>query len=115
MSRQKLFSVTIKDCIVQHYRGSGTGGQKKNKTESAARVIHEESGAVGECEEYREQSRNKQNAFRKMTETEKFKNWMKIEIARCTGELDRIERELDVEMKKVKVEIKDENGRWIDE
>ena len=30
--REKLFSVTLKDCNVTPYRGSGTGGQKRNKT-----------------------------------------------------------------------------------
>jgi len=29
MSKEKLFSVTIHDCRVDYYRGSGKGGQKK--------------------------------------------------------------------------------------
>ena len=64
--KEKLFSVTLKDCDVIPYRGSGSGGQKRNKTFSAIRVVHRESGAVGECENHREQIQNKREAFKRM-------------------------------------------------
>jgi len=110
--REKLFSVTIKDCEVQPYKGSGKGGQKRNKTSSAIRCVHVPSGAVGRCEEHREQHINKRTAFKRMTETKEFKKWMRIEACRKTGELIEIEKQVDQEMKKVKVEGKDEKGRW---
>ena len=113
--RQKLFSVTLKDCEVQAYKGSGAGGQKRNKTSSAIRVIHKDSGASGSCENHREQHKNKAEAFKRMTQTDKFKTWLRIEAARASGELDKIEKQIDEEMKKVKVEVKDENGRWVDD
>lgn len=110
--KEKLFSVTLKDCDVQPYKGSGPGGQKKNKTESAIRIVHKASGAVGSCENYREQSKNKAEAFKRMSQTEKFKTWMKIEVSRKTGELAAIEKRVEEEMKNVRIEIKNEKGIW---
>ncbi len=111
--KEKLFSVTLKDCDVLPYRGSGAGGQKRNKTSSAIRIVHKDSGAVGQCENYREQSRNKSDAFKRMSQTKEFKSWMSIEIARTTGRLLQIEKEVDKQMAKVKVEGKDENNHWV--
>lgn len=110
--REKLFSVTLKDCDVQFYRGSGAGGQKRNKTESACRIVHIASGAEGSCESHREQTRNKSEAFRKMSETEKFKIWLKVECSRVTGQLADIEAKIEKELKSVQIEVKDEKGRW---
>ena len=53
--RELLFSVTAKDCRFDYYRGSGAGGQHRNKTESAVRCTHLASGAVGQAEDHREQ------------------------------------------------------------
>ena len=37
--REKLFSVTLKDCDVQPYRGSGAGGQKRNKKADTHKIL----------------------------------------------------------------------------
>ncbi len=112
--REKLFSVTLKDCDVQFYKGSGAGGQKRNKTSSAVRIVHRASGAVGSCENHREQSKNKAEAFKRMSQTEVFKKWMHIESARATGQLRLIEQAVEYELKNnVKVEVKDEQGKWV--
>ena len=113
-TKEKLFSVTLKDCDVQPYKGSGAGGQKRNKTSSAIRLVHKDSGAVGQCENFREQSKNKAEAFRRMSKTDKFSKWMTFAIAKATGELREIEKKVEKEMTKVKVEGKDEMGRWVD-
>lgn len=113
MSKEKLFSVSIKDCEVQAYRGSGAGGQKRNKTSSAIRVVHRASGASGSCENYREQSINKQEAFRRMTNTDKFKQWVRIEAFRVTGELAEIDQKVDKAMEHVKIEGKTD-GKWVE-
>lgn len=81
MSREHLFKVTIKDCKIQHFRAGGKGGQKQNKTNSGTRIIHEPSGAVGECREFASQLQNKRAAFRRMAESEAFNNWVRIEAA----------------------------------
>lgn len=110
--REKLFSVTSKDCTFIATRGSGAGGQKRNKTSSAIRCVHEKSGAVGECESHREQSLNKKEAFRKMAESSIFKKWLDLESKKVSGDLAIIEAEIDKQMKRVVVEVKNESGLW---
>ena len=84
MSRKLLFGVGKKDFKIDFYRASGKGGQKRNKTDSACRITHLESKAVGNCSDYRSQIKNKTEAFKRLTDTKIFKNWMKLEIARTT-------------------------------
>ncbi len=47
-NKELLFSLSKAkgDFIVQPFKGSGKGGQKRNKTMSACRIIHPESGAL---------------------------------------------------------------------
>lgn len=45
--KQLLFSVTAKDCEWSYTRGTGAGGQKKNKTSSAVHCSHKQSKAHG--------------------------------------------------------------------
>ena len=113
-NKELLFSVTKKDCILKYYRGSGGGGQKKNKTDNCCQCTHKESGAQASSEQGRSKEFNTKNAFKKMTETLTFKNWMKIEISRKNGDLIRIENKVDKELKtNVKIEGKDKNGKWV--
>lgn len=113
MSKKELvFSVTANDCEWSYTRGTGKGGQKKNKTSSAVHCMHRPSGAHGYSEASRSQRENKEDAFRKMAETKEFKNWMRLETARRTGQLMEIEEAVEREMRRVSVEVKDEQGRW---
>lgn len=112
MSKELLFSVTASDCDWSYTRGTGKGGQKKNKTSSAVHCMHRPSGAHGYSEASRSQLDNKREAFRKMSESKEFKNWWRLEVARKTGQLLEIEDTVNREMNRVKVEIKDEQGRW---
>lgn len=48
--REPIVTVTAADCRWDYYRGSGAGGQHRNKTSSAVRCTHEPSGAVGQSE-----------------------------------------------------------------
>ena len=75
MAMELVFSVSIKDCEVQHFRCGGPGGQKQNKTSSGSRVIHHPSGARGESREERSQSQNTKIAFLRMIKTGKFETW----------------------------------------
>lgn len=100
--RQKLFSVTAKDCTFQFYRAGGKGGQHRNKTDSAARCIHKPSGAVGTCEEHKEQKQNKRLAFKRMAESPEFQSWLKLKIDAGLGKVkiqegDSPERDLKLE------------------
>ena len=80
--------VTIKDCEVQTFRSGGKGGQHQNKVSSGVRIIHHPSGARGECRSYREQLRNKREAFRKMAESKTFQIWAKMMLFDIIAELD---------------------------
>ncbi len=110
-----LFSVTAKDCRFDYYRGSGAGGQHRNKTDSACRCTHLASGAVGQAEDSRSQHDNKALAFKRMAETKAFKAWHSIEVARRTGKLREIEERIAFDMKhRIKVEVQ-EAGKWVPE
>ncbi len=111
-NKELLFSVTANDCEWSYTRGTGKGGQKKNKTSSAVHCMHRPSGAHGYSEASRSQRDNKEDAFRKMADTKEFKDWMRLEIARRSGQLLEIEDAVNREMKRVTVEVKDEEGRW---
>ena len=112
--RRLLFSVTAADCRWDYYRGSGAGGQKRNKTSSAVRCTHKASGASGQAEDGRSQLHNKQMAFKRMAETKKFATWLKIERAKKLGIEAEIQHQVELDMrdKNLRVEIKDQKGLW---
>ena len=113
-NKELLFSVTATDCRWDYYRCPGKGGQKVNKTSSGVRCTHKKSGAVGQSCDNRSQHQNKKLAFERMANSDAFKRWHRIEVSRVTGQLQDIERTVEREMKKVKVEVKDDLGRWIE-
>lgn len=113
--RELLFSVTRNDCIWHYTVGTGTGGQKKQKTSSAVHVSHPPSGARAYAEDSRSQLENRQIAFKKMVETKEFKNWHKIEIAKRMGNYIDIDKVVDESLQphNLKIEIK-KDGKWIE-
>lgn len=113
--KQLLFSVTASDCVWSYTKGTGAGGQKRNKTSSAVHCTHKASGAAGYSEASRSQHENKRDAFLKMIETDKFKKWHKIECMRRNGVLEDIERKVEELMRphNLKVEMKQE-GKWVE-
>lgn len=55
-----------RDIDVKTYRGSGPGGQHRNKTDSAVRLTHRPTGAVACSEQERSQHRNKEIALERL-------------------------------------------------
>lgn len=108
--REKILSVTLKDCEVQTFRSGGPGGQKQNKTDSGARVIHHPSGARGESREERSQLQNKKRAFLRMAETQEFKNWIRIMAGEDARTIAAVERELWPD--RIKTEVQ-RDGEWV--
>lgn len=114
MDRKPLVSVTAKDCRWDYFNGSGKGGQNRNKRANCVRCFHDPSGAVGKSEDERDQAQNKKLAFKRMAASKEFQAWIKLESMRQNGIMAQIEQQVEQEMKKVKVEGKDENDRWIE-
>ena len=113
-TKQLLFSVTAADCDWSFTKGTGAGGQKRNKTSSAVHCTHRVSGAAGYSEGSRSQLDNKREAFERMATTERFKTWHRLECMRRSGQMAEVDRIVEREMKKVRVDVK-ENGRWVPE
>lgn len=118
--KELLFSVTASDCTWQFFCAGGNGGQHQNKTASACRCIHKESGAVGESRDHKSQWQNKKAAFERMAESPKMQTWLKMEAGRrmVTGEEKRrreaaIEASVERQMapSNFKYEVK-RNGKW---
>ena len=93
--KQLLFRVTKKDLDIKFFRTGGPGGQKQNKTSSGCRIVHRDSGAVGECRNHRSQEQNKQEAFRRMAASDKFQQWVKIKSAGKSKALDDLDKKVD--------------------
>ena len=55
-----------KNFRIDYYRGSGKGGQHRNKTDSACRITDIETGLFAASEEHKSQPQNKKSAFRKL-------------------------------------------------
>lgn len=112
--KKLLFSLTKKDFEIQTMCAGGNGGQNQNKVSSAVRIVHKETGLQAVCRNHRDQAQNKKEAFRRLINSEKFQKWLKLEIARRCGDVLEVEQEVEKQMKEVnlKVEGKDEQGRW---
>ena len=121
MSKELLFSVGADDCEWMFFCAGGPGGQHQNKTASACRCRHKESGAEGVSREHREQRRNKIQAFRRMVDSKEFQLWLKLETSRrllTSEEKRRIEADAERAVEKamqpenLKIECQ-KNGKWI--
>lgn len=113
VTKEPLISVTKDDCEWIYQRGSGNGGQKKNKTNSAVICTHKISRAQGYAEDMREQGRNRELAFKRMAETKEFQKWLRTETLKKMGVLDKVEETVEKAMnpKNIRVELF-ENGKW---
>lgn len=113
MSRKKLLSVTAADCRWVYYNGTGKGGQNRNKRANCVRCFHDPSGAMGKSEDERDQAQNKRLAWKRMVASKAFQSWLKTASMKANGTMQLIEEAVEREMKKVKVEKKNEEGRWV--
>jgi hypothetical protein len=85
MTRQLLFRLTKKDFEIEPFRGSGNGGQNRNKVSSCCRIYHRASGAVAEGKEQRDFPQNKKAAFERLVKKPEFLKWHKIQCAKAFG------------------------------
>ncbi len=115
MKGELLFSVTEKDFTVQTLKGSGPGGQNRNKRETAVRIIHVASGAVVEASDSRDQLTNKRNAIRRLAESPRFKLWVNLRVRELNTKMT-LEQEVEKTLvpENLKIEGVDENGKWVE-
>ncbi len=70
LTRNQLLALAdeelLRVCRVERRLGTGPGGQKRNKTESAVTVVHEASGVSGSSDETRSQITNRLLALRQL-------------------------------------------------
>jgi hypothetical protein len=100
-----LFTVRLADLREEHYRGSGAGGQKRNKTSSAVRFTHEPSGATGESESQRYQHQNRVEALRRLSINPKFVRWAHAQVAAIDEGYASLERKVDDLMRPENIEV----------
>ena len=112
--KKLIFSVTKKDLKIDTFFSGGPGCQNQNKRKTGVRITHPESGAVGTSRKHRSQLDNKTQALKSLSETTKFKVWVKMKVAFIT---DYVDKEVENMMKSehLKIETKDENGNWIED
>ncbi len=65
-------AVFERQCVVSHTKGSGPGGQKRNKTSSAVRIVHAPTGIFVRAEESRSQKSNRKYAFQRLRQALAF-------------------------------------------
>lgn len=86
--REKVLTVTIKDCKVSYFRTGGAGGQHRDKTSNGVRIIHPPSGANVTASEDRSQAANEKMAWQRLGNSPEFRRWVALEHAKRAGEID---------------------------
>lgn len=113
MPKELICSVTKKDLDIQTFRAGGKGGQHQNTTDSGVRIVHRESGAVGESRTERSQVVNKRMALRRLVDHPKFRLWQAKKLKEhLTGKTVGQRGEEMMAEKNLKIEVRDERGRW---
>lgn len=104
-NKQLLFSIPRSAFKLEFFRAGGKGGQNVNKRDTACRITHIESGAVGESREERYQHMNRKIAFQRLVESDIFKKWLKIKTACVLQGYTNIEQKVDDMMKSENLKI----------
>ena len=115
MARELLFKVTRADFDETHIRGSGPGGQNRNKTSTGVRLVHRASGAVGEATDAHDQPQNRKAAFYRLRQTHEWKRWFR-EMVYVTSGHKSVEEVVEEMMapENITTQVLDEHSRWID-
>lgn len=61
-------TVRKSDLKIDFYKGSGPGGQHRNKVETACRITHKLTGISACSEKFKSQAQNKKSAFKKLAD-----------------------------------------------
>lgn len=111
--KQKINILSPKDLDISYYIGSGAGGQNRQKNATGVKLVHRESGAIGQCSETRSREQNKKKAFQNLVNSPKMKLWLNKKMYEIRNQ-ETLEEFVDNWMseKNLKIEGKDEEGKW---
>ena len=80
MRKIKETILTKKDLKITAIRGSGPGGQHRNKNATGIRIVHGESGAIGIATDSKSHETNLRNAFLRLTQSPEFEAWLDYKL-----------------------------------
>jgi protein subunit release factor A len=98
-----------REVVVDVFRASGPGGQHVNKTESALRLTHLPSGVVVMSQDSPSQYRNRETAFKRLTE--RLKRLNHVPKKRVATKPTAGSKKRRIEGKKVRGVLKKARGR----
>jgi len=102
-----------KHVIIETYRSSGPGGQRKNKVETAVRLKHLPSGIIIVATESRSQAENRKLAFERLRERLIKLNRPRKRRIRTSTPLTAIEKRMEekkIHSKKKRLRQKNQPG-----
>lgn len=100
---------------VEHIKGlgGGNGGQGMQKRATGVRITHLASGAMAQCADDREQSRNQAKAVARLAENKRFRAWINQRVAEIALGMtveEAVAKAMDP--KNITTEVQ-EGGRWV--
>lgn len=107
-------NVTKADLIIQPYKGSGPGGQNRNKNATAIRITHKPTGLSACAENSKSQVQNKRAAFRRLAELLVPMMKREAQKARYAAGFERIRTYHLPEQRVTDVRVPDEQWRYGD-
>lgn len=113
---QAKLRLTADDFKWQYMTAGGHGGQNVQKTATAVRCVHPESGATGNARDERSQFQNRRLAFQRCTSSPQFKFWCAQKMQEIEdGETIEQKVERDMRPENLRIEVKNEIGQWVEE
>lgn len=100
----------LKECRIESYKSSGSGGQHVNKTESAVRLTHIPSGIVTYSQQERSQLLNKKICLDKLRKKIEILNYrkpkrIKTKISKSVKAKNKVRKTKNSEKKQLRKKI----------
>lgn len=109
-NRKLLFTINKDHFTIERTKGSGKGGQNRNKRETAIRLTHKATGIQSYCADERSQDQNLKRAFRNLINKPEFQKWLKLETARHFRNEREMTRQIEDEINAiVEANMRNEN------
>ena len=107
--RMKRLGVVEEDIVEKFIKGSGSGGQKLNKTSSCVYLLHEPTGIEVKCQRERSQALNRFLARRELCE--RIEEQINGEKSRKRQEAEKIRRQKRRRSRRAKQQMLEEKHR----